>query len=92
MTALNFRDSRASRHGNVSAAVAPALADDKIVKIGVITDLSSLYADDTGLGSVLATEMAVEDSGLTAEGWKIDVISGDHRKSATGAPGPPSSR
>ena len=29
-----------------SAAVAPALADDKIVKIGVLTDLSSLYADD----------------------------------------------
>ena len=62
-----------------SAAVAPALADDKIVKIGVLTDLSSLYADDTGLGSVLATEMAVEDSGLTAKGWKIDVISGDHQ-------------
>ena len=62
-----------------SAAVAPALAADKIVKIGVLTDLSSLYADDTGLGSVLATEMAVEDSGLTAKGWKIDVISGDHQ-------------
>src|SRR5271163_2802649 len=62
-----------------SAAVAPALADDKIVKIGVLTDLSSLYADDTGLGSVLATEMAVEDSGLVAKGWKIDVISGDHQ-------------
>src|ERR1700677_3297314 len=62
-----------------AAAVAPALADDKIVKIGVLTDLSSLYADDTGLGSVLATEMAVEDSGLTAKGWKIDVISGDHQ-------------
>src|SRR5271170_6518587 len=62
-----------------SAAVAPALADDKSVKIGVLTDLSSLYADDTGLGSVLATVMAVEDSGLTAKGWKIDVISGDHQ-------------
>src|SRR6202453_1567382 len=62
-----------------SAAVAPALADDKIVKIGVLTDLSSLYADDTGLGSVLATDMAVEDSGLAAKGWKIDVISGDHQ-------------
>src|SRR6202453_4428662 len=62
-----------------SAAVAPALADDKIVEIGVLTDLSSLYADDTGLGSVLATELAVEDSGLTAKGWKIDVISADHQ-------------
>src|SRR5271170_682061 len=57
-----------------SAAVAPALADYKIVKIGVLTDLSSLYADDTGLGPVLATEMAVEDSGLTAKGWKIVTV------------------
>jgi branched-chain amino acid transport system substrate-binding protein len=31
-----------------------ALADDKIVKIGVLTDLSSLYADLGGPGSVLA--------------------------------------
>jgi hypothetical protein len=45
----------------------------------VLTDLSSLYADDTGLGSVLATEMAVEDSGLTTKVWKIDVISGHHQ-------------
>src|SRR3984957_6294571 len=55
------------------------LADDKIVKIGVLTDLSSLYADLGGPGSILAAQMAVEDSGLTKKGWTIDIISGDHQ-------------
>ena len=56
-----------------------ALADDKFVKIGVLTDLSSLYADLGGPGSILAAQMAVEDGGLTKKGWTIDVTSGDHQ-------------
>jgi branched-chain amino acid transport system substrate-binding protein len=57
----------------------PALAQDKTVKIGVLNDMSSLYADIGGPNSVAAVKMAVEDSGLVAKGWKIDVISGDHQ-------------
>jgi branched-chain amino acid transport system substrate-binding protein len=57
----------------------PALAQDKTVKIGVLNDMSSLYADIGGPNSVVAIKMAVEDSGLTKKGWKIDVISGDHQ-------------
>ena len=57
----------------------PALAQDKAVKIGVLNDMSSLYADIGGPNSVAAVKMAVEDSGLVAKGWKIDVISGDHQ-------------
>jgi branched-chain amino acid transport system substrate-binding protein len=56
-----------------------ALADDKNVKIGVLNDMNSLYADIGGPNSVLAANMAVEDSGLRAKGWTIDVISGDHQ-------------
>jgi branched-chain amino acid transport system substrate-binding protein len=56
-----------------------ALADDKNVKIGVLNDMSSLYADIGGPNSVAAIKMAVEDSGLPAKGWKIDVLSGDHQ-------------
>jgi branched-chain amino acid transport system substrate-binding protein len=56
-----------------------ALADDKVVKIGVLNDMSSLYADIGGPNAVVAVKMAVEDSGLAAKGWKIDVISGDHQ-------------
>ena len=52
---------------------------DKNVKIGVLTDLSGLYADLAGEGSIVAAQMAVEDSGLQAKGWKIDVISADHQ-------------
>ena len=56
-----------------------ALADDKNVKIGVLNDMNSLYADIGGPNSVVAANMAVEDSGLRAKGWTIDVISGDHQ-------------
>jgi branched-chain amino acid transport system substrate-binding protein len=56
-----------------------AFAQDKTVKIGVLNDMSSLYADIGGPNSLAAIKMAVEDSGLTAKGWKIDVLSGDHQ-------------
>jgi len=56
-----------------------ASAQDKTVTIGVLNDMSSLYADIGGPGAVTAVGMAVEDSGLRAKGWKIDVISGDHQ-------------
>jgi branched-chain amino acid transport system substrate-binding protein len=61
------------------AFAAPAFAQDKTVKIGVLNDMSSLYADIGGANSVAAIKMAVEDSGLTKKGWKIDVLSGDHQ-------------
>ncbi len=57
----------------------PALAQDKTVKIGVLNDMSSLYADIGGANSVTAAKMAVQDSGLLNKGWKIDVLSGDHQ-------------
>jgi len=56
-----------------------AFALDKTVKIGVLNDMSSLYADIGGPNSVVAAKMAVEDSGLLAKGWKIDVVAGDHQ-------------
>ena len=61
------------------AAGGSALAQDKTIKIGVLTDNSGLYSDLGGAGSTLAAQMAVEDSGLAAKGWKIDVISADHQ-------------
>jgi branched-chain amino acid transport system substrate-binding protein len=61
------------------ASAGLAAAQDKTVKIGALSDQSGLYADLGGPGSTLAAQMAVEDSGLTAKGWKIDVISGDHQ-------------
>ncbi len=61
------------------AAIGGASAQDKTAKIGVLTDLSGLYADLGGQGSIIAAQMAVEDSGMAAKGWKLDVISADHQ-------------
>ncbi|MDB5549691.1 MAG: Amino acid/amide transporter substrate-binding protein family [Tardiphaga sp.] len=61
------------------AVSSSALAQDKTIKIGVLNDQSGLYADVTGPGSVLAAQMAVDDSGMAAKGWKIEVVSGDHQ-------------
>jgi branched-chain amino acid transport system substrate-binding protein len=63
----------------VALAAGGAFAQDKNVKIGALSDQSGLYADLGGPGSTLAAQMAIEDSGLTAKGWKIDVVSGDHQ-------------
>ncbi|MDO9299167.1 ABC transporter substrate-binding protein [Bradyrhizobium sp.] len=60
-------------------ASSAVLAQDKTVKIGVLTDNSGLYSDIGGAGSTLAAQMAVEDSGLAAKGWKIDIVSADHQ-------------
>jgi branched-chain amino acid transport system substrate-binding protein len=56
-----------------------AHADDKIVKIGSLSDQTGLYSGLGGPGSTLAAQMAVEDSGLTKKGWTIDVITADHQ-------------
>jgi branched-chain amino acid transport system substrate-binding protein len=49
------------------------------VKIGVLTDMSSLYADDTGPGSVAAARMAIRDFNPAAHGMKVDLVSADHQ-------------
>ncbi|MET0876772.1 MAG: ABC transporter substrate-binding protein [Tardiphaga sp.] len=63
----------------IFGAATGAFAQDKTVKIGALSDQSGLYADLGGPGSTLAAQMAAEDSGLLAKGWKIDIISGDHQ-------------
>ena len=49
------------------------------VKIGVLTDMSSLYSDSGGKGSQIAAEMAAEDFGGAVLGQKIQVIGADHQ-------------
>ena len=52
------------------------------LKLGVLTDMSSLYADNGGPGSVVAAQMAIEDFGGTVLGRKIELVSGDHQNKA----------
>ena len=63
----------------LGAGAAQAQISGNVVKIGVLTDMSSLYADVGGPGSVLAAKMAVEDFEKAHHPkFKIEVISGDH--------------
>ncbi|MGP9811098.1 ABC transporter substrate-binding protein [Rhodopseudomonas sp. NSM] len=62
-----------------AAFATPALAQDKTAKIGVLNDMSSLYADIGGPNSVVAAKLAIADSGLEKKGWKIELVAGDHQ-------------
>ncbi len=65
----------------LAVAAHPALADftGGKVRIGVLNDQSSLYADITGQGSVVAARMAVEDFGGKVKGVPIEVTFADHQ-------------
>src|SRR5262247_3477959 len=59
-----------------------ASAQQVNVKVGVLTDMSSLYADATGPGSVIAAKMAAADFMKDHPDVKVEVISGDHQNKA----------
>jgi branched-chain amino acid transport system substrate-binding protein len=64
-----------------AAALAPfgiLRAQSGTLKIAVMNDMSSVYADYQGVGSVVAAQMAIEDYGGRAAGRKLEVISADH--------------
>jgi branched-chain amino acid transport system substrate-binding protein len=61
-----------------SAASAQQISDD-VVRIGVLTDLSSWGRDNSGPGSVEAAKMAVEEFGPTVLGKPIEIVSADHQ-------------
>src|ERR1700738_388387 len=61
------------------SGAANAQISDDVVKIGVLTDMSSLYADATGKGSLAAVEMAVADCAGKVRGKPIEVIAADHQ-------------
>jgi len=66
----------------LAAVIGPANAQtisDDVVKIGVLTDMSSLYADATGKGSVAAVQMAVSDYGGNVKGKPVEVVYADHQ-------------
>jgi branched-chain amino acid transport system substrate-binding protein len=72
----------AAATGMFLLAALDAFAQNRSFTIGVLEDGSGLYADATGAGSTLATQMAVEDSGLEKRGWSIRVLAADHQNKA----------
>jgi branched-chain amino acid transport system substrate-binding protein len=63
----------------LASSSAYAQYTDGVVKIGVLTDMSSLYSDLAGAGSVAAAKMAVADFNPAAKGMKVEIIAGDHQ-------------
>src|SRR5262245_51439203 len=61
------------------AAEAQEKVSDGVVKIGMLEDMASLYADITGVGAVTAAKMAVEDFGGKVLGKPIEVVAADHQ-------------
>ena len=70
----------------LAAAPGSALAQEKIsdgiVKIGLLLDMSGVYADIVGPGSVIAARMAVDDFGGKVLGKPIELIFADHQNKA----------
>ncbi|MCZ8076783.1 MAG: ABC transporter substrate-binding protein [Paucibacter sp.] len=61
---------------------AQAQISGDVIKIGIITDMSSVYADIDGAGGVEAIKMAVADMKGMVAGKKIEVIFADHQNKA----------
>ncbi|MEO8537039.1 MAG: ABC transporter substrate-binding protein, partial [Betaproteobacteria bacterium] len=65
--------------GTLAAGTAHAQVSDNMIKIGILSDMSSLYTDLAGAGSVAAAKMAVADSGIEKRGYKVEFVSADHQ-------------
>src|SRR2546422_1061202 len=65
--------------GSAAAAAAQSRVSDDVVKIGVLTDLSGVYSDLAGNGSVIAARLAVEEMGGKVLGKPVEVVSADHQ-------------
>ncbi len=63
----------------LASSSAYAQITDGVVKIGVLTDMSSLYSDLAGAGSVAAAKLAVADFNPAAKGMKVEIVFGDHQ-------------
>jgi branched-chain amino acid transport system substrate-binding protein len=62
-----------------AAAPAQAQISGDVIRIGLITDMSSVYADIDGPAGVEAIKMAIADAGGTVAGKRIEVLSADHQ-------------
>ena len=67
--------------GAAGLAMSAAHAQDK-VKIGLITDMSSLYADVEGKNGAVAIQMAIDDFGGKVLGKPIELLTVDHQNKA----------
>jgi branched-chain amino acid transport system substrate-binding protein len=79
MTGLKRTLAAAAVAALLAGGAAQAQVSDNLIKIGVLSDMSSLYTDLAGAGSVAAAKLAVEDSGIEKRGYKVEIVSADHQ-------------
>ncbi|CAO3403397.1 ABC transporter substrate-binding protein [Azospirillum palustre] len=66
----------------LASGAAQAQMSDNVIKIGMLSDRSGIYADINGEGSAVAARMAAEEFGNAVNGTKIEIIVGDHQNKA----------
>nr|WP_295835921.1 ABC transporter substrate-binding protein [uncultured Azospirillum sp.] len=66
----------------LASTQAQAQMSDAVIKIGMLSDRSGIYADINGEGSAVAARMAAEEFGNAVNGTKIEIIVGDHQNKA----------
>jgi hypothetical protein len=71
--------------GLLIAGAAQAEISDGKIKIGVLTDLSGGYEQNSGSGSVEAAKMAAEEFGNKINGKPIEIVAADHQNKPTSA-------
>src|SRR5260370_32865018 len=68
------------------AQAKPEKISDGVVKIGVLTDMSGVYSDNSGQGSAIAAQMAVDDFGGRELGKAVHGVAADHQAKADRGP------
>ncbi|QIL80102.1 ABC transporter substrate-binding protein [Diaphorobacter sp. HDW4A] len=68
--------------GAAHAQTGGSKISDGVVKIGVLTDIAGPFMDNVGKGSIVATEIAVEEFGGKVLGMPIEIVTADHQNKA----------
>ena len=76
---MRRRDLIAASLGATAGLALPALAQTGPIRLGVLTDMSGQFADQSGEGAVLAHQMAVRDFGGSLLGRPLEVVVADHQ-------------
>ena len=82
MSRMSRRKFNAALAGGFAATLLPlgiGRAQAAVLKLAVLNDMSSVYADYQGIGSVIAAQMAVEDYGGKVAGRRLEILSADHQ-------------
>src|SRR4029078_7623708 len=67
---------------SLATGAASAEISDNVVRVGVLNDISGIFQDTNGMGSVEAARMAAEDFNGGAKGIKVEIVYADHQNKA----------